>query len=182
MSKTRILLSSQSGNSGAHAYAAPNQPSPRLSPRDAMIRCASTFARWIGGAGFTWSHRGWFEGKGVSTSPGPLSISYAHVGCLKARASPGPLSLPLDVGRLTLSLWCLPAYPQEPDRAAHVHRGESRATRSSRLARWQQPAREPGPHSRGRQRTQLSVARHGPQAQRQHLRRGAPSPRPSVRT
>jgi hypothetical protein len=32
---------------------------------------------------------GWFEGKGVSTSrvspPGPLSISYGHVGCLKGR-------------------------------------------------------------------------------------------------
>jgi hypothetical protein len=40
----------------------------------------------------TWTHRGWFEGSGVSTSrvspPGPLSISYGHVGCLKARAFP----------------------------------------------------------------------------------------------
>jgi hypothetical protein len=39
--------------------------------------------------------RGWFEGKGVSTSrvrpPGPLSISYGHVGCLKARAFPPPV-------------------------------------------------------------------------------------------
>jgi hypothetical protein len=40
-------------------------------------------------------HRERFEGKGVSTScvspPGPLSISYDHVGCLKARAfQPAP--------------------------------------------------------------------------------------------
>jgi hypothetical protein len=38
---------------------------------------------------------GLFEGKGVSTSrvspPGPLSISYGHVGCLKARAFPPPV-------------------------------------------------------------------------------------------
>jgi hypothetical protein len=35
---------------------------------------------------------GLLEGKGVSTSrvspPGPLSISYGHVGCFKTRASP----------------------------------------------------------------------------------------------
>jgi hypothetical protein len=48
---------------------------------------------------------GLFEGEGVSTSrvsppPGPLSISYGHVGCLKTRAfppsrvsPPGPLSI-----------------------------------------------------------------------------------------
>jgi hypothetical protein len=39
--------------------------------------------------------RGWFEGEGVSTSrvspPGPLSISYGHVGCVKARACPPPV-------------------------------------------------------------------------------------------
>ena len=39
-------------------------------------------------------HR-WFEGKGLSTAraspPGPLSISYGHVGCLKARAFPPPV-------------------------------------------------------------------------------------------
>jgi hypothetical protein len=38
---------------------------------------------------------GLFEGKGISTSrvspPGPLSISYGHVGCLKARAFPPPV-------------------------------------------------------------------------------------------
>jgi hypothetical protein len=38
---------------------------------------------------------GLFEGKGVSTSrvspPGPLSISYGHVGCLKAEAFPPPV-------------------------------------------------------------------------------------------
>jgi hypothetical protein len=38
---------------------------------------------------------GLFEGKGVSTSrvspPGPLSMSYGHVGCLKARAFPPPV-------------------------------------------------------------------------------------------
>jgi hypothetical protein len=38
---------------------------------------------------------GLFEGKGVSNSrvspPGPLSISYGHVGCLKARAFPPPV-------------------------------------------------------------------------------------------
>jgi hypothetical protein len=39
---------------------------------------------------------GLFEGEGVSTSrespPGPLSISYGHVGCLKASAFPPPVS------------------------------------------------------------------------------------------
>jgi hypothetical protein len=42
-----------------------------------------------------WSHPGLFEGEGVSTSrvspPAPLSISYGHVGCLKARAFPPPV-------------------------------------------------------------------------------------------
>ena len=45
--------------------------------------------------GITWSHRGWMEGEGVSTSrvspPAPLSISYGHVGCSKARAFPPPV-------------------------------------------------------------------------------------------
>jgi hypothetical protein len=42
-----------------------------------------------------WRHvvaSGWFEGRGASTfrasPPGPLSIPYGHVGCLKARAFP----------------------------------------------------------------------------------------------
>jgi hypothetical protein len=45
-----------------------------------------------------WHHlaaSGWSEGKGVSSSrvspPGPLSISYGHVGCLTARAFPPPV-------------------------------------------------------------------------------------------
>jgi hypothetical protein len=47
---------------------------------------------------------GLFEGKGVYTSrvspPGPLSISYGYVGCLKARACPSRVSPP---GSLSIS-------------------------------------------------------------------------------
>jgi hypothetical protein len=71
------------------------------------VRAATCSTRWEATRGqlkavaysvassISWSHRGWFETKGVSTSrvspPGPLSMSYGHVGCLKARAFPPPV-------------------------------------------------------------------------------------------
>jgi hypothetical protein len=57
--------------------------------------CLASHGKWVQ---LEWHHlvgSGWFGGKDLTTSrvspPGPLSISYGHVGCLKARAFPPPV-------------------------------------------------------------------------------------------
>ena len=74
---------------------------PSYSPHDQMILrvdLMGSHGRWTRPcltAFTTWAHGVGFEGKGLSTSrvspPGPLSISYGHVRCLKAWPFPPPV-------------------------------------------------------------------------------------------
>jgi hypothetical protein len=82
----RTVLQRLGGGRGGIESARPNQSVLYCDPCRLLFRIA-----WKT-PGRIW---GWFEGKGLSTSrvspPAPLSISYGHVGCLKARAFPPPV-------------------------------------------------------------------------------------------